>query len=99
MGAFGVRHVIAHSGGYEERVTLWEAASEDQAIALAEAEAADYATKVDGRSLGLFQSYRLADPAGQGREVFSLIRSSDLAPDEYFDAFFDTGDDRQRVES
>jgi len=99
MEAFGVRHVIAHSGGYEERVTLWEAASEDEAIALAEAEAAEYATAVEGRSLDLFQSYRLADPSGQGREVFSLIRSSKLAPDAYLDAFFDTGDERQRVES
>ena len=99
MEAFGVRHVIEHSGGFEERVTLWEAATEDEAMSLAEAEAAEYAKAVGGRCLDLFQSYRLADPPGQGREVFSLIRTSTLPFDEYLDAFFDTGDERQRTDA
>jgi len=30
-----------------------------------------------------------------GSEVFSLLRNSDLQPDEYLNAFFDTGSERQ----
>jgi len=30
-----------------------------------------------------------------GAEVFSLLRESDLEPDAYLDAFFDTGTERQ----
>ena len=62
MGWFAVRHVIEDSGAYEERVTLWEVASDDEAIASAEEEASAYAAAVGGNALDLFQSYRLADP-------------------------------------
>lgn len=30
-----------------------------------------------------------------GAEVFSLMRDSDLEPDDYLDAFFSTGNERQ----
>ena len=50
------------------------------------------------KALGLFQSYRLSDPPGDGREVFSLIRRSPLASEEYLATFFDTGDEFQRIE-
>lgn len=82
---------------YEERVLLFDAADEDAAIIDAEVEAAEYAAGHDDCvALSLFQSYRLADVAGHRAEVFSLMRDSDLEPDDYLDEFFDTGAERQR---
>ena len=81
MEWFAVRHVIEHSGAYEERVTLWEAA-----------------TATGGEALDLFQSYRLADPPTHGREVFSLIRTNSLPPEQYLDTFFDSGQEHQRTD-
>ena len=81
---------------YEERVTLWRASSFDQAIVMAEREAAEYGSGGAMRYLGLAQAYRLPDDVIEpGTEVFSLIRDSDLEPEEYLDTFFDTGDERQ----
>lgn len=80
---------------YEERVTLWRADNFEEAIALAEAEAAEYAEMVDFRYLGLAQAYHLDDEVGHGAEVYSLMRSSDLPPEDYLDAFFDTGTEHQ----
>jgi hypothetical protein len=48
------------------------------------------------RYLGLAQAYRLGDPPGDGAEVFSLVRGSDLGDEAYLDTFFDTGTERQR---
>ncbi len=81
---------------YEERITLWQATSLEEAIALAEAEALDYAGDED-EYLEIAQAYQLFDGPSQGAEVFSLMRSSPLDPDAYLDAFFDTGDERQQV--
>ena len=80
---------------YEERVTLWQASSAEEAIALAEDEAAEYADD-DDEYLGLAQAFLLFDSPGHGAEVFSLMRSSRLEPDDYLDAFFDTGAERQQ---
>jgi len=47
----------------------------------------------------LTQSFHLcvgARPLEDGDEVFSLIRESELAPDDYISRFFDTGKERQR---
>jgi hypothetical protein len=81
---------------YEERITLWQASSLEEAIALAEAEAADYAGEEDDY-LDLAQAYKLFDEPEHGAEIFSLMRSSKLDPDAYLDAFFDTGDERAQV--
>ena len=93
-----------YEGGfsYEERVTLWRASDFDEAIALAEEDASDYAADVSDETtqtvyVGLAQSYWLADELGQGAEVFSLIRDSTLHADEYLARFFDTGDEHQRT--
>lgn len=76
---------------YEERITLWSASGLDEAIALAEQEAGTYADE-GIEYLGLAQAYALVDTlAGHGVEVFSLLRDSDLAPEQYLAAFFDTG--------
>lgn len=82
---------------YEERITIWQAPDFETAIALAEREAADYASEGD-EALGLSQAYELADEAPlHGVEVFSLLRESDLEPEEYLSTFFATGDERTRT--
>ena len=104
---FAVRCIFAsgwpprqeESTNYEERVTLWRAASLDEAIARAEVEAREYAATIEDSSdsyLGLAQAYMLVDEPGDGAEVFSLVRRSDLPADEYLDTFFDTGDECQQ---
>jgi hypothetical protein len=37
----------------------------------------------------------LGEHPAHGAEVFSLMRDSELAPDDYIDRFFDTGQERQ----
>jgi hypothetical protein len=96
---YSVRCLFRHQPDiYEERITLWRAAGLDEAIALAEADAAEYARDVnDAEYLGLAQAFRLFDTTLEsGMEVFSLARDSPLEPSEYLDAYFDTGTERQR---
>jgi hypothetical protein len=83
---------------YEERITIWRATSSEEAIARAEAEAIEYAATIEespSTYIGLAQSYRLSDELTDGAEIFSLMRASELAPDEYLDTFFDVGTERQ----
>ncbi len=104
-GWFGVRCVFdcglsdlgdtETSRAYEERVTLWQADDLNAAIALAEAEAEEYAEMIEVTFLGLSQAYMMADDLGPGAEVFSLIRIADLPPTAYLDRFFSTGTERQ----
>lgn len=83
---------------YEERITVWRATSLDEAIELAEQEAAEYAEAGPFEYLKLAQAYWLGDEAIQaGAEVFSLLRDSDLAPKDYLNTFFTTGAERQAV--
>lgn len=100
MDWFAVRHVIENDSSFEERITLWEAASEDEAISRAEEEARAYVSVLGDpmKVLGLFQSYRLSDPPRDGCEVFSLIRRSSLPSEGYLATFFGTGDEFQRTE-
>jgi len=96
---FAVRCVVHHPelGVYEERLTLWQAASLDDAIGLAEDDARDYAHGLNSASYaGLAQAYHLYDQPGHGAEIFSLMRHSALPPAEYLTAFFDTGSERQQ---
>lgn len=104
MAWFAVRSVVVFDAGaedgrdiYEERVCLFEAADAEVAIARAEVEVSAYAALFDdATALGFHQSYALAEEIGDGAEVFSLMRDSDLQPDDFLDRFFDTGDERQR---
>ena len=100
---YGVRCLFQHGPddrgptSYEERVTIWQARSFDEAIELAEAEAAQHAADLeDVTDLGLVQVYALPESPGHGAEVFSLVRDSALASDDYLDQFFDTGWERQQ---
>jgi soluble lytic murein transglycosylase-like protein len=107
-GWFGVRCVFrsqtalpdltGDANAYEERVTVWQASSFEQAIALAEADAREYAKHADWDYLDFAQAFQMYDDLGNGVEVFSLIRYSELEPDEYLTRFFDTGAERQRHE-
>ena len=90
------RSTIEGNQVYEERVTLWRTGDMDTAIARAEAEAVEYAADIDAQYTGLAQAYLLADPVGDGSEVFSLMRISPLDVADYLDRHFDTGTERQR---
>lgn len=80
---------------YEERVTLWNAESFEEATDWAEEEAKEYAGDDGDRYLGVAQSFVLAGEPTHGAEVFSLMRDSDLGPDAYLTRFFNTGQERQ----
>ena len=100
LGWYGVRCVFRWIGHedkpYEERITLWRAASATQAIELAGREARDYARDSGFEHLNFAQAYALSDDRiTQGSEVFSLLRDSELKPETYLDAFFDTGGEHQ----
>jgi hypothetical protein len=85
---------------YEERITLWRASSAEEAIGRAEEQAERRARALADAGttyLYLAQSYRLVDEPSDGAELFSLVRESDLEPDAYLDAFFDTGSEDQRI--
>lgn len=83
---------------YEERITQWQAATFDEAIDLAEAEAIEYAEFMGVEYLADFgQAYAVADvPPRNGTEIFSLTRYSPLEPEDYVERFFDTGRERQQ---
>lgn len=100
LGWYGVRCVFRWIGyadkPYEERITLWRAASPAQAIELAEREGRDYARDNRFEQLDFAQAFALfEDRITQGSEVFSLLRNSELKPESYLDAFFDTGGEHQ----
>src|ERR1700722_1940877 len=80
---------------YEERITLWCTDSFDNAITLAEKDASTYAAAHKVEYLNLAQVCLLPGHPTSGAEVFSLVRDSELASDEYLDTFFDTGTERQ----
>ncbi|MEU9289623.1 hypothetical protein AB0D57_34480 [Streptomyces sp. NPDC048275] len=94
---YGVRCVFRHRdlGVYEERVTLWTAGSPDEAIGRAEAEALEYCAALeDTEYTGFAESFRMDGVPGEGAEVFSLMRESDLPADSYVGKFFATGRER-----
>ena len=74
-------------------------------ISRAETEAARYVETAghEGtspqRCLDLVQAYRLDEDVvpGDGVEVFSLLRSSDLGPRRYVNRFFATGDEHEQT--
>lgn len=101
---FAVRTVLRFAWGrgtvgrplYEERVTLWRANDFHEATARAIAEAEEYAKLLNGEYVGLAQAFHLGvEEVRDGDEVFSLMRESELPPDDYLDRYFDTGDERQ----
>jgi hypothetical protein len=94
---YTVRCVFRWSGWedrpFEERITLWRASSIEAAIEDAEAEAVRYAEANDLEYLEFVQAFAMTpgEIPGNGAELFSMLRDSDLSPDDYLTAFFDTG--------
>ena len=81
---------------YEERITLWQAESLDDAIEAAEQEALKYAEQNGFTFIQLTQAFWMfSDLEGDGIELFSLLRESDLEPSAYLDYFHDTGFERE----
>ncbi|GHH73966.1 hypothetical protein GCM10018781_39710 [Kitasatospora indigofera] len=75
---------------YEERVVLFRARSLDEAIGLAEREAAEYAGESDFEVLDMVQAHRISDgdeELGVGTEVFSKLHALDLTADEFLDRY------------
>lgn len=106
MPSYSVRAIVSWSRRdgqkrkflYEERITAWKADSLDEAIELAETEVKKYSKREGFEALSLFQAYWLAKDPGaipQGSELFSLLRESDLEPEQYLDKYFDTGAEKQ----
>jgi hypothetical protein len=82
---------------YEERITIWKTSDFDQAIELAEKDAKIYAESIDAEYLELAQGFYLFDDIeSSGKEIYSLLRESNLKPEKYLDRFFDTGFEHQR---
>lgn len=82
---------------YEERITLWRASSIEAALQMAENEAIEYAMESGFTLVHLLQGYALPQTVNvTGVEVFSLLRESDLDPNSYLDAFFESGTERER---
>lgn len=76
---------------YEERITLWQAESAEEAIGYAEDEARRHADYADAVYLGSARAYQLAGDPGSGSEVFAVLRASELGPEDYVHRFVDTG--------
>ena len=79
---------------YEERITLWNAIDADTAIKLAEDEASAYAKENEVKYTGFCTSFQLFDQPISGKEIYSIIRNSDLDPEQYLDEHYDTGEER-----
>jgi hypothetical protein len=95
---YGVRCIFKRRDGphFEERITVWRAESFELAIERAEAEAIGYQDVSESDYLRIAQAYELVGGVTDGSEVFSLMRDSPLAQDEYIVRFFSTGMERQR---
>lgn len=87
----------SHGQVYEERAILVRAESFDEALSRAEVMAEEYAKDVEGCSYtGFVNVFHLFDEnVGDGAEIYSLMRTSDLSTDEYLDRFYDTGTERR----
>jgi hypothetical protein len=99
-GWFGVRCWFLFEAGaldtergqlYEERVTIWPAVSASEARERAVAEAESYAVEVGATRIDYVETYRMSDQPRAGGEVWSAMRDSWLAPDEYLTRFVTEG--------
>ncbi len=92
LGQAGTELVGSQAGWlYEERVTLWEAGSEDAAVQLAEADATRYGIDMDVSYLGFVHAFQIEGEPRSGSELMAMMRASELAPDEYIRRFLATG--------
>ena len=81
---------------YEERIVVLKAGSLDEAIALGETEALEYA-EGDGtvHYAGFISAYHLFEKElADGAEVYSLMRLSNLNKEAFIDRYHDDGTER-----
>ena len=95
--SYGARGGVTPEHLYEERITLWRTTSIDAALELAQEEAHTYCDDETTWSLGVAQAFALFDHPQSGAEVFSLIRESALAPEQYLARHFVTDTERERI--
>lgn len=101
---YGVSLVYQHnrvSGlAYEERILIVRAKSAEAAIEMAEAISGKEYEDESTVRLDYAMTFNIFDCDGPclppGTEVFSLIRDSDLTPDEYLNRFHTTGAERSQ---
>ncbi len=92
FGQVGAEDVgVGQDWTYEERTTLWEATSPEEAVAYAEEEGRRHASFVDAVYLGSARAFALSGPPGSGSEVYAVLRASNLGPEDYVRQFVDTG--------
>jgi hypothetical protein len=81
---------------YEERITLWQADTIEDANEEDEREAMAYAEQHGFTFIELSQAFWMfSDLEGDGIELFSLLRESDFEPSAYLDHYHDTGFERE----
>lgn len=102
---YAVKCLFSHPGRanpedgtlYEERITLWRADSWNEAFQKAKDEARAYAAESDCKFLSATSAFHLFDGSlGEGTEVWSAMRESNLTPDFYVKTFSET--DRDRIQ-
>ena len=82
---------------YEERIVLVRAESAEEAIRFGEAEAQEYASANDVEYLGFIDTFHsFASELGAGTEVYSLMRTSPLDPEDFVTRYFDDGTQHSR---
>lgn len=82
---------------YEERITLWKTSSFEEAHRLAEEEARQYAADAGCVFVSSTDSFHLfEEEVGNGAEVFSIMRGSNLQPRVYKATFCLTNRDRAK---
>jgi hypothetical protein len=82
----------ADGGVLEERITLWSAASAEEAGRMAERDAVRYAAEQGGTDCGLLQVVHLFEEPGHGTEVLSVRRPAAGVGDEAVAELFAAGD-------
>ncbi len=104
---FSVRCLFSHSSQadpddgnlYEERITLWKSETWDEAYRLAKEEALKYARESGAEFIEATDSFHLfGKDQESGAEVWSLMRGSQLDPENYRDSFLCTNRERAQEE-
>ena len=84
------KNITPNMNCYEERITVWQADSFDEAIEKAVQEAQEYA-KEAGTYLGFCQAFEMYTEPKEGAEVYSIMREDDRTSEVYIDTMYDTG--------
>ena len=89
------RERIKNQNLYEERITIWEAQTWEEAYKMAELEAKNYAKEADAIFIEATDSFKLFDNKfNSGLEVWSTMRDSKVSNAEYISNYINTGKER-----